>query len=107
MPQILSKTRKNLLVYWYQYHLETNLWPSFRSAGEALKISHTAVRYHVKILIREEWMIEGEGKRSIVGLSKYGESKLFEAFLVGTGRKEKEDTTKTDMLINKIKRKSS
>lgn len=101
MKKLLSATRKKILVYWYNYHYKDNLWPSFQNAADDLNLSKFTIHYHVKILISEDWMTK-DGNRT--ALTKYGEGKIFEASLIASGEKKKE-ITKSDMLINKIKKR--
>lgn len=108
MAITLSNIRKSILVYWYQYHVETNLWPTYELASEEIECSKPTICYHIKILLKEGWMTKDEtNTRGAVALSKYGESKLFEAALISVGKVQKEYTTKSDMLINKMSKKKS
>ncbi len=104
MAKILTEIRRNLLTFWFSYHAETNLWPTYQIAAEELNVSKNTICYHIKFLLEEQWMTRDTmNLRGTVALSKYGEGKLFEAALFATGKKKKE-ITKTDMLVNKLKK---
>lgn len=106
MSDLLTKTRKRILVFWYQYHVETNLWPTFEKAADALGLSRPTICYHVNILEKEEWMIRDHAnERGSFALSKYGEGKIFTASLIASGEAVKE-TKKSTLFSNKIKKKS-
>ena len=96
---LLTPTRRKILVFWYQYHRRTNLWPTYRDAELELDISNVTICYHMKILIKAGWTIK-EGRQ--VGLTKAGETQLFEAELISTGQKKK---APVNLLVNKIKKK--
>lgn len=103
MKSFLTPTRKKILVFWYQYHVETNLWPTFDKAAKNLGMSKPGIHYSIKRLIEEEWMVKDDGDRGAIALTKYGEGKIFEASLIASGQKKKE-IKKSEMLVNKIKK---
>lgn len=104
--KLLTPTRKKILVFWYQYHVDTNLWPTFEKAGSALGISKQTICYHVNILEKEEWMIRDHANyRGSFALSKYGEGKLFAASLIASGQAVKE-TKRSTIFSNKARKRS-
>lgn len=70
-------------------------------ACDELKLSKTAVHYHVHLLIKTEWM-KKKGRR--IGLTRYAYNRLQEAELRAKGAIETEDHNKRlKYQVDKIK----
>jgi DNA-binding MarR family transcriptional regulator len=102
---LLSASRKKILVYWYQFHKESNLWPTLREAALDIDLAYTTIRFHLKKLEDEGWIIT-IGNRS--ALTKFGERKIREAELISLGNKKLEEHTLIKKIIKtKIKKKDA
>lgn len=89
------------MVFWYQYHRRTNLWPTYREASLEIDLHYTQIGWQVRKLIEHGWMVkEDRGKQ--VGLTIDGEKALIDAELIALGKKPKE----INIVKNKIKKRN-
>lgn len=98
---ILTPIRKKILVFWYQYHRKTNLWPTYREASLDIDLHYTQIGWQVRKLIDNGWMVK-EGRQ--IGLTPDGEKALIDAELIALGVKQKDITI--SIVQNKIRKRN-
>lgn len=101
----ITETRKKILVFWYQYNQETNLWPSIAEAEEGLKICYSTIKANIKILEKAGWMIS-KYRGQQTGLSKIGQASLYNKEQIALGKIKKE-ITQSARFSNIIKKKQN
>jgi hypothetical protein len=99
--KLLTKNRRKLLVFWYQYHKDTNFWPTYSEASLELSLSRTTIKFHVDVLVSAEWMAR-EGKNRQIALTKQGEKQIYQAELISLGEVKREPP---NLAMNKMKKR--